>query len=108
MARFPYFQRNVAALGRLLAHARLDPAKFEKLKSNPQMALAELGLPGQVTSLMEFAVIDGEYNNSIALPYRLNQERLREYNKEYLLSLATTFSQNPSETGTISEEKPLH
>ncbi|MCR9057306.1 MAG: hypothetical protein NXI02_08230 [Rhodobacteraceae bacterium] len=108
MARFPYFQRNVAALGRLLAHARLDPAKFDKLKTDPQLALAELGLPSQVTSLMEFAVIDDEDNNSIALPFRLNQERLREYNRDYLLSLATTFSQNPSETGTVSEEKPLH
>lgn len=108
MARFPYYQRNVVALGRLLADARLDPRKFERLKNDPNAALTELGLPDRVTSLIEFEVIDGGQDNPVALPYRLNQQRLQENNENYLRSVASIFSRDTSETGTISEEKPLH
>ncbi|WP_305985451.1 hypothetical protein [Roseibium sp. MMSF_3544] len=108
MARFPYHQRNIAALGRLLAEARLDPDKFRKLKSAPEKTLAEIGLPKQVTSLIQFEIVDGDHHNPVALPYRLNQSRLSEGDSEYLASVAGMFSDASSETGAISKEKPLN
>jgi|GEM_PF-2397971 len=108
MARFPYYKRNIAALGKLLADARLDPAIRAELSKNPNKLLAEIGLPDNVTQLVEFEVVDPADENAVVLPYRLNQERLDRKDPEYLTQLSNLFSDNKLKDGFVAEEKTLN
>jgi len=92
MARFPHYGRNAAALGRLLADARLDPSVRNRLLENPKRELAKIGLPESVTELISFKVIDDTQNEAVTLPFRLNQRRLDEGDATYLGSIAAGFS----------------
>jgi len=95
MARFPYHQRNVAELGRLIAKAALDERCLKELQENPAAKLSEIGLPPQTTELMEFRVVDGkEHANAVALPYKLNQSKLDTENADYLSGLSKMFKLN--------------
>lgn len=92
MARFPYYRQNIAALGRLLAEARLDPEVRRRLSENPKRELQRLGLPQNVTELISFQVVDDTDNRSVALPYKLNERRLAERDPAYLSSIASGFA----------------
>lgn len=92
MARFPYYKRNVAALGKLIAQARVDPQVRRCLEQDPISALRKAGLPENVLQLMSFEVVDAKTENAVALPYRLNQKRLDAKDPTYLRSLAHQFS----------------
>ena len=95
MARFPYHQKNVKALGRLLAKAALDEELKASLQKNPAKFLAEIGLPEQTTSLIDFNVVDQKDTpKAVALPYRLNDQKLNNSNSLYLTNLSQMFSIN--------------
>ncbi len=108
MARFPYYKRNIAALGKLLAQARLDPKLRERLANDPNSLLAEIGLPENVTQLLEFEVVDSPDRNITVLPYKLDQERLDRADSTYLTQLSAMFADDRSETGLVTEEKTLN
>ncbi len=92
MARFPYYGRNVAALGKLLADARLDSEVRRRLLEDPKSELRRVGLPESVTELISFTVVDDTANSAVALPYKLNQRKLEAKDPAYLGSLASGFS----------------
>lgn len=95
MARFPYYQRNVVELGRLIAKAALDESFREKLIDDPNAKLSEIGLPHQTTALMNFKVVDGNtVTNPVALPFRLNQGKLDSNDQDYLSGLTKMFRLN--------------
>ncbi|WP_422376208.1 hypothetical protein [Roseibium sp.] len=108
MARFPYYRRNIVALGRLLAEARVDPEKRAALKNAPQQILSDLGLPEHVTKLISFEVVDGASSDVVALPYRLNEKRVSQGNREYLSGLGAMFQAQVLKTGPVAEEKSLN
>lgn len=94
MARFPYYKRNIQALGRLLAQAALDEELRKSLQKDPASFLSELGLPAQTTDLMQFTVVDGkEARNAVALPFRLNDAKLEAADKTYLEGLSALLPQ---------------
>ncbi len=92
MARFPHYRKNIVALGRLLAQARLDPRLREALKNSPEQELARIGLPENVTRLITFRIIDSPDQRSVALPFKLDDKLLRDGNAAYLTSIANSFS----------------
>ncbi len=92
MARFPYYKQNIAELGKLLAKARTDEAYRQYFLSAPQAELTRIGLPETACKLMTFKVVDGLNENAVALPYKLNQDKLDRADPEYLKGLAGTFS----------------
>ncbi|GAB4576823.1 MAG: hypothetical protein Tsb0019_02370 [Roseibium sp.] len=92
MARFPYYGRNIAALGRLLAEARLDENLRARLLSDPKKELRRIGLPANVTELMDFKTVDDTRDKAVALPFKLNEKRLAGGDEDYLVSLASSFT----------------
>ncbi len=54
MARFPYYEKNVGALGRLIAQAAVDSDLLARLKKDPLSYLTDIGLPEQTTQLIRF------------------------------------------------------
>ncbi|POF29285.1 hypothetical protein [Roseibium marinum] len=95
MARFPYYKKNVKELGKLIARAALDENFRKALQENPSMELAGVGLPQQTTELIEFKVVDGKENpNAVALPFRLNQNKINSANEAYLFEISKMFSLN--------------
>ncbi|KZM49882.1 hypothetical protein [Labrenzia sp. OB1] len=95
MARFPYYQKNVKELGKLIARAALDENFRKRLQENPSNELAAIGLPQQTTELVEFKVVDGnEAPNAVALPFRLNQNKINSANETYLSGISKMFSLN--------------
>ncbi|EFO33874.1 hypothetical protein TRICHSKD4_0993 [Roseibium sp. TrichSKD4] len=89
MARFPYHKSKVSALGRLLAKAATDPAFKAELMQNPQEVLKKAALPDVTLQLFNFNVVDGAQNTPmIALPYRLNEQKVAECDPEYLAGVA--------------------
>lgn len=90
MARFPYYNRNVKALGELLAKAATDPALSEALKADPKKLLSDIGLPGQTTELLRFSVVEQTPGEKVvSLPYRLNKEKLNQEDADYLTGIAS-------------------
>lgn len=95
MARFPYHERNVAELGKLIARASLDRKMRNALEQDPSSHLAAIGLPDQTVQLMTFKVIDQKaVPNAVALPFRLNSAKLERKDAAYLQSLGNAFSLN--------------
>lgn len=95
MARFPYHERNVVELGKMLARAAVDEDYRKALQKNPAAELSRLGLPKQTTDLMIFKVIDGkQHPNAVALPFKLNQSKLAGQDENYLAGLSRMFSAN--------------
>lgn len=93
MARFPYYERNVIALGKRLAEASLDPQKRASLERNPKEELAAIGLPGETVGLFEFKVIHANPDqNHVVLPFRLNKTKLDQKDPLYLEGLGKLFS----------------
>ncbi|MCX2722903.1 hypothetical protein [Roseibium salinum] len=89
MARFPYYAKNVSALGRLLATASLNPELAEQLRNDPKSVLRSAGLPPQATELLRFKVVEQMPGaKCIALPFRLNERKLQSSNREYLTALS--------------------
>jgi len=92
MARFPYYQKNIRALGELLAKAAMDETLRRSLQSDPAKFLSEIGLPRRTTELMSFTVIDKKKTpNAVALPFRLNDAKLDSSDDAYLSSLSAMF-----------------
>ncbi|QDG77491.1 hypothetical protein [Labrenzia sp. PHM005] len=91
MARFPYYQKNIVALGKLLANARIDERCRTRLKHDPASELRKIGLPENVLKLMAFEIVDAESRKVTVLPYKLNQSRLDGKDPAYLGSLARQF-----------------
>lgn len=95
MARFPFYKKNIATLGKLIAQASLDAEVRLRLQKDPSWFLADIGLPEQTTKLINFKVIDQKsYPKAVALPYRLNSEKLRYADTAYLSNLSAMFSLN--------------
>ena len=95
MARFPYYQRNVKELGKLIARAATDEQFRGELERDPAGVMSELGLPKETVALMRFKIVDQKSNpNAVALPFRLNDKKLESSDKEYLKGLSTTFELN--------------
>jgi hypothetical protein len=89
MARFPYYKKNVRALGELLARAAIDAEVREALKANPKKVLSDIGLPDQATELIDFLVVEHKPGEkAVSLPFRLNQLKLNQRNPEYLSGIA--------------------
>lgn len=88
MARFPHHKHNVAELGKLLAKARLDRDFRKKLEADPQTELKKAGLPENVLHLMTFKIIDAANDKAVALPYKLNQQKLDQEDPDYLESIS--------------------
>jgi len=85
MARFPYYHRNINALGRLIAQAASDPDFLSRLSSNPNAALEEIGLPKQTTALMNFRVVkETSGRQSITLPFRVDTSKIKAGDAAYL------------------------
>jgi hypothetical protein len=91
MARFPYYKENVVALGKLLAQARTDPTLRASLKNTPEAELAKIGLPENVTALLNFSIVDEPENITIAIPYKLNDNLIQTNDPAYLTSIARNF-----------------
>ncbi|SHN14866.1 hypothetical protein [Roseibium suaedae] len=93
MARFPAYQKNILALGQLLAKAATDPEAQRRLKSDPAGELRRAGLPEETVSLFTFkvSVTKAGEKEPVVLPWRLNQEKLTRQDPDYLLSIAETF-----------------
>ncbi|WP_417709475.1 hypothetical protein [Roseibium aggregatum] len=95
MARFPYYQRNVKDLGRLIARAATDEHFRRELERDPAGAMSKIGLPKETVALLRFKIVDQKSNpNAVALPFRLNDKKLESSNEEYLKGLSATFSLN--------------
>lgn len=92
MARFPYYRHNIAALGKLLANARVDEHYRKRLKNDPTAELRKIGLPENVLHLMAFEIVDSDAKKVTVLPYKLNQPRLDKKDPAYLSQLAQQFS----------------
>lgn len=91
MARFPHYQENAKALGRLLAEASVNPALRMRLKKDPATELGRIGLPPEATSLFNFKVVEEVGNKAFAvLPYRLNQQKMDKLDPGYLETIAET------------------
>lgn len=93
MARFPYKKENIAALGRLLAEARLNADVRNALKQAPEKELAKIGLPENVTSLMNFTIVDQPDELTVAVPYKLNSDLVGQADPAYLSSIGRNFLQ---------------
>jgi hypothetical protein len=95
MARFPYHERNVQELGKLIARAALNDQFRKSLQDDPSVHLSAIGLPKQTTELLRFNVVDGkQYPNATALPFRLNQKKLDSNNEDYLAGLSRMLDLN--------------
>ena len=95
MARFPYYKKNVTALGKLLAHAATNKGTLARLKKDPSSCLAEIGFPQQTTTLIDFQIVEQSQDlKAVALPYKLNAEKLRRKDKDYLCRLSSLFHLN--------------
>ncbi|AQQ06858.1 MULTISPECIES: hypothetical protein [Stappiaceae] len=95
MARFPYYQSNVKDLGKLIARAAIDENFRRELERDPLAAISNIGLPKETVALMRFKIVDQKNNpNAVALPFRLNEEKLNSANEEYLKALSSTFALN--------------
>lgn len=95
MARFPYYKSNTKDLGRLIARAATDEDFRKALEENPAALLDEIGLPSQTTQLLSFKIVDRKsVPNAVALPYRLNDEKLKNGNESYLKDLSRSFQLN--------------
>ncbi|MCV0428623.1 MAG: hypothetical protein K5905_24460 [Roseibium sp.] len=95
MARFPFHQSNVRALGELLAKAALDKDFLNLLRENPAKFLSDIGLPKQTTALVDFEIVDqNKHPKAVALPYRLNDQKLENSNSAYLTNLSQMFALN--------------
>jgi hypothetical protein len=95
MARFPYYQRNVKDLGKIIARAATDAHFRCELERDPVGTLSKIGLPQETVALMRFKIVDQKSNpNAVALPFRLNEKKLETSNEEYLKGLSGTFSLN--------------
>lgn len=91
MARFPHYQENAKALGRLLAEASVKPELRERLKKDPAAELRRIGLPPEATWFINFKVVEEIDDKPFAvLPYRLNQNKLDSLDTEYLGKIADT------------------
>ncbi|TYC50414.1 hypothetical protein FMN50_23365 [Rhodobacterales bacterium] len=89
MARFPYYPKNVAALGRLIARARLDEAFAQQLRNDPKKVLKAAGLPDQTIELIDFRIVDARLApDARVLPYRLNSRKLSEGDADYVSGVA--------------------
>lgn len=85
MARFPMPASKVAALGRILAEAAVNPAQRQALIDDPKTVLAAAGLPAELTSLFDFKVVcDSENARHIVLPFRYNTDKVRHGDNGYL------------------------
>lgn len=93
MARFPHYRRNVAALGKLIARARLDEGYRKRLMENSAAELKAAGLPENVLALMSFKIIDAQDAKTVALPFRLNQRKLDKKDGAYLRSIGKSLSE---------------
>lgn len=94
MARFPHYEKNAVALGRLLANAALDPALKAALKADPKSVLRDIGLPDLAVELFEFQIVDArDYTSTITLPYRLNAEKVAKADEQYLSQLGGMIEQ---------------
>lgn len=95
MARFPYYEKNVGALGRLIAQASVDNDLLARLKKDPISYLTDIGLPEQTTQLIRFEVVEKRNNpKAVAIPYRLNAEKLHQADTTYLSGLSNMFASN--------------
>jgi len=95
MARFPYHERNVVELGKLIARAAVDEKYRKFLQGNAAAELADIGLPTQTTKLIEFKVVDSsQHPSATVLPFRLNQAKLDARNPDYLSALSKVFALN--------------
>lgn len=93
MARFPYYAKNTAKLGKILAKASLDPAFAEKLDADPASALKEIGLPAVTTELINFKIVDAKSFNKVrVIPYKLSMQKICQRDAEYLTNVANLFS----------------
>ncbi|WP_417668834.1 hypothetical protein [Roseibium sp.] len=90
MPRFPTYERNVLALGKLLARAASDPALKKQLQENPKEELRRIGLPEQTVELFHFHVVDEAAMDKppVVLPYRLNDARLAQKDDDYLTQVS--------------------
>jgi len=94
MARFPYHQRNIRDLGRLIAKAAEHPDYFSQLQNNPRQELSTLGLPEKTTALINFKVVrEGPNRKSICLPFRVDNARIQSADPTYLATIDSTFRQ---------------
>lgn len=94
MARFPHYQKNAAALGRLLANAAVDPNLKAALKADPKTVLKKIGLPDVAVELFEFRIVDAsDYTSTITLPFRLNAEKVAKADAQYLSQLGGILDQ---------------
>ena len=95
MARFPYHQKNISALGKLIAKAASDGDFLNRFRQDPSPILREIGLPTQTVELIDFKVIARKDSpKAVAIPYKLNSEKLRSSNPEYLSNLSKMFALN--------------
>ncbi len=95
MARFPYYKRNVRLLGQLIAKAATNEETFRSFKADPRTFLKNIGLPDETTNLIDFVVVAETSNRkSVALPYRLNSEKLDARDTKYLEDLSNMFPRN--------------
>ena len=93
MARFPYYKSNVAALGKLLAEAKLDPEKRRRLQNDPSGELRKIGLPEQTTALFNFEVVEEDPDaKCVTIPFRLNSNKLDQNDPGYLEAVGTMLS----------------
>lgn len=93
MARFPHYKKNVVALGKLLARARLDSRYRRRLMANPTSELRKAGLPENALALMNFEIVDAQDNHTVVLPFRLNQNKFDLRDGPYLTAIARSFGQ---------------
>lgn len=95
MARFPHYKSNAKALGKLIAAAATDPALQDSFRKDPKSFLEKIGLPKQTTELMRFSVVceADTHQKAVALPYRLNADKLERKDADYLGELSNLFPQ---------------
>ena len=95
MARFPYYQSNIKDLGRLIVRASKDSEFRKSLEQDPRAHLSSIGLPEQAVTLLNFKVVDQKScPNAVALPFRLNSDKLEGNDESYLQSLGSAFALN--------------
>lgn len=92
MARFPYHKSNIKALGRLLAQAAVDETVRTELEKDPKRVLEQLGLPKVTTDLLTFQVVsESKDRKTVALPFKLNKDKLTRKDPNYLAELSDLF-----------------
>ncbi|WP_289034020.1 hypothetical protein [uncultured Roseibium sp.] len=96
MPRFPAYEKNIVALGKLLAEASVNPELKQKLIDDPAAELRRIGLPEKTAALFNFKVVqeDDHEKPPVVLPYRLNEERLASGEEQYLSQLADLIPPN--------------